>query len=480
MDINNRNTENNSENTTPYTEPTEGGNNENDFEITSFDEQSENDAAFSSNKSGGYYSAPYSNTNNENGNNGTENSYQPNWQFSSTPEPPYTAPVVTKKASNAKSILISVGINLIVTVIICSITFALFLNASRTKIGENGSLVVFRDGEDLREKVDISETLSNLASDGEAPLTTQEIALKVGPAVVGVVSTGETTTGWFNITTPYESSGSGVIISEDGYIVTNNHVVENATKVTVILNTNEEYAATVIGTDERTDLAVLKIEAKNLTWASLGNSGSVKVGEPVVAIGNPLGMELAGTVTKGIISATNRTIEVEGQSFVLLQTDAAINSGNSGGALVNAYGEVIGINSAKLQATGVEGLSFAIPSDVAKPIIQDLMEVGYVKGRPIIGLIGDNISAEEAEYYGLQEGILVMSVTENSAAKNAGVQRGDLIIKCQGEQVKTIDELNTIRDRYKAGDEITLTVIRNDETIDIPLILGEELQTPQQ
>lgn len=386
-------------------------------------------------------------------------------------------PVIKKpKHPNAKPILISVLLSFVITCFLCTATFGAFLLANRTKIGKNGSLVVFKDSDELRQNVDVSDSLSTLASDGKTPLTTQQIAQKVGPAVVGIVSTGEKSTGFFNMNQQYQASGSGIVISEDGYIVTNNHVIEGAKQITVILNTNDEYTAKLIGTDPKTDLAVLKIEATGLTYAALGSSGSVEVGESVVAIGNPLGMELMGTVTKGIISAKNRSIEVDGKTFVLLQTDAAINSGNSGGALVNVYGEVIGINSAKLAASGVEGLSFAIPSDVAKPIVEDLISSGYVKGRPVIGIIGTDISKTEAEQYGIQEGILVMGLSENSAAKQAGIQRGDLVIKCQGEDVKTIEELNAIRDKYKAGDQITLTIIRNDQTMDIMLTLGEETQ----
>lgn len=409
-----------------------------------------------------------------------------NWQFSTasnpntdkkeTETPP--PPVVKKaKSSNAKPIFISVLASFVITCILCSATFGAVLWTNKIKLGKNGSLVVFKDGGEMRDNIDLSDSLSYLASDGKTPLTTQQIAQKVGPAVVGIVSTGETSTGFFNLNQQYQSSGSGVIISADGYIVTNYHVIENAKQITVILNTNDEYSAKVVGSDSKTDLAVLKIDAQDLTYAALGSSGSAEVGDSVVAIGNPLGMELMGTVTKGIISAKNRSIEVDGKTFVLLQTDAAINSGNSGGALVNVYGEVIGINSAKLAASGVEGLSFAIPSDVAKPIIEDLISSGYVKGRPVIGIIGTDISKSEAEQYGIQEGILVMGLSENSAAKQAGISRGDLVIKCQGQDVKTIEELNAIRDQYKAGDEITITVIRNDETMDIKLTLGEEVQT---
>ncbi len=375
-----------------------------------------------------------------------------------------------------KPVLISVLINIIVTALICSAFVAVYTIFGKIRLGKgfDDTMIVFRDGEDLRQKVDVNEALATLASDGEKPLTTQEIARKVGPAVVGIVSTGEASNGFF--TQNYESSGSGILISADGYIVTNNHVVEGAKQVKVILNTNDEYEAKLIGSDTKTDLAVIKIEAEGLTWAAFGNSSGIEVGEPVVAIGNPLGMELAGTVTKGIVSATNRSIEVDGKVFTLIQTDTAINSGNSGGALVNCYGEVIGINSAKLAASGVEGLSFAIPADVAKPIIEDLIEVGYVQNRPSIGIIGHDITSEEAEAYELEIGVLVFNVVDNSAAKAAGIQRGDIIIECQGEKIKTVAELNAVRDKYKAGDEITLKIVRDDDTIDIKVVLGHEEQ----
>ena len=227
-------------------------------------------------------------------------------------------------------------------------------------------------------------------------LTTPEIVDKVGPAVVGIIN--KTTYGnaygyygFFGQDVDKEieqSSGSGVIISSDGYIVTNNHVIENATKLTVILNTGVEYDGKVVGRDASTDLAVVKIEAQNLTFAQMGNSSSLRVGETAIAIGNPLGQEFAGTTTKGIVSGLNRSVTIDNTTMNLIQTDAAINPGNSGGALVNEYGHLIGINTAKISSSTLEGLGFAIPIDEAKPIIEELITNGYVTGRPVIGIAG--------------------------------------------------------------------------------------------
>ena len=244
----------------------------------------------------------------------------------------------------------------------------------------------------------------------------------------------------------------------------------------VILNNGEKYDATLVGTDPDTDLAVIKIDAKELTPATLGDSDALLVGEKAVAIGNPLGTDLAGTVTQGIISALNRSITVDNVTYNLIQIDAAINSGNSGGALVNQYGDVIGINSVKISSEGVEGLGFAIPINDAKPIIEDLMSHGYVTGRPLIGLSLREITEEIAYYNNLpvKEGLYVAEVTAGTGADLAGIRRGDIITACDGEAVKTVAELNEKRDTHKAGDTITLTVNRNGENMDIKVTLSEK------
>lgn len=215
-------------------------------------------------------------------------------------------------------------------------------------------------------------------------LSTVDISKKVGPSVVGITSTINNVMSIFNTTSVSEGTGSGIIISADGYVVTNNHVIDGASAVRVTLNTGTEYEAKVVGADSKTDLAVLKIKPdETLTVAELGDSSQIQVGERAVAIGNPLGMEFFGSTTQGIISAINRKITVDNRTMSVIQTDAAINEGNSGGALVNAYGQVIGINAVKIASSSVEGMGFAIPISEAKPVIEDLIKHGYVKGRPV-------------------------------------------------------------------------------------------------
>ena len=308
-------------------------------------------------------------------------------------------------------------------------------------------------------------------------LSVNEIAKQVGPSCVGVINKAKLQPQRYY--DPFsgryyyyqnsdelvqQGSGSGIIISEDGYIVTNQHVIADASEITIVLNTGDEHTATVVGADSKSDLAVLKINATGLTAAVLGDSSQVEVGDLAVAIGNPLGQELAGTVTAGVISAVNRKMTVDNRSYNLLQTDAAINPGNSGGALVNKYGEVIGINSIKMSETGVEGIGFAIAISEAKPIIDDLINEGYVSGRSLIG-----ITVTESK-----NGLTVYSVVTGSGAEKAGIKQGDLIVKADGKVVKTGDELNEVRDAKKPNDYITLTVIRDGELTDIKVQLSED------
>lgn len=309
-------------------------------------------------------------------------------------------------------------------------------------------------------------------------LTVVEIARKVGPTVVGINTKVQRQT-IFGTPTTSAGSGSGIILSADGYIVTNNHVIEGASEITVLLSDGTELPAKLVGGDARTDLAVIKMEGNNFPYATLGNSSELQVGELAVAIGNPLGNELAGSVTGGYISALNRSITVDDQKFNLIQTDAAINPGNSGGALVNNYGEVIGINSVKMSASGVEGIGFAIPIDEAKPIIENLKNDGYVKGRPVIGIAGRNVTKQDSEYYGIPVGIYVMELTPYSAAEKAGIKISDVITEVDGVKVETIDELNREKEKHKAGDTVTLTVIRNDDTLKIKLTLQEDKPVTQ-
>jgi serine protease Do len=283
-----------------------------------------------------------------------------------------------------------------------------------------------------------------------------------------------------------KGTGTGIIMSEDGYIVTNAHVVYDtsdydcgaATSVSVVLSDETEYDATVMGCDVETDIAVLKIDAKGLTAAEFGDSSDLKVGELVIAIGNPLGFELFGSVTSGIVSAVDREITVNEKQMTLIQTDAAINSGNSGGPLLNSCGQVIGINSAKMSSSyysesSIEGLGFAIPISEAKSIIDDLINYGYVTGRPQIGIQTQDVSETISRFYGIPVGVYVVSVSEGSSAQFAGIKEGDVIIGAQGEAVTNLEELNEIKKQYKAGDEITLTISRQGEDIEISLVLQE-------
>lgn len=277
-------------------------------------------------------------------------------------------------------------------------------------------------------------------------------------------------------------AGSGVILTPDGYIVTNNHVIDGATAIKVTLMDGTEYEAELIGSDSRTDLAVVKIEANNLPSASIGNSSTVSVGDWVYAIGNATG-ELDSTLTQGGISGVNRSIEIDGQTMTLLQTDAAINPGNSGGGLFLAEtGQLIGIVNAKSFGLEIEGLGFAIPIDTVRDIVTDLMDLGYVSGRPYLGISMQTVSVYTNGYMnpfeqffggGTQNAVLVVYVAEGSPANLAGIQTGDYIIKFGDTDIFTSDEFKTQLNNCNAGDTITLTIQRNSQEMQIEVVLGE-------
>lgn len=322
---------------------------------------------------------------------------------------------------------------------------------------------------------------NNFVNIAEYSNTSTYVAEKVLPSVVGITVTYQVSL-LFGGTGTSEGSGSGIIISEDGYIVTNNHVISSesnsnyfqiseATGIKVNLyGDSESYDATVVGTDSYTDLAVLKIEKNGLTPAVLGNSDDLKVGEFVMAIGNPLGMDYS--VTSGIVSAVNREVTADGRSYTAIQTDAAINSGNSGGALVNSKGEVVGINTLKLAGSGIEGMGFAIPISSTTSIIDQLIEFQSVK-RPYIGITGSAVDTATAKRYNLPEGVYVESVEENSPASKAGIQQADIITKIEGKEIKSVNELNKVKYNYSIGDTITLTLVRNSQEMDVKVTLSE-------
>ena len=282
------------------------------------------------------------------------------------------------------------------------------------------------------------------------------IAEKVSPSIVAI-SLKTRTRDFFGRIFEGQGTGSGIIIDKQGHIVTNNHVVEGADDIIVILHDGKELEATLIGRDSQTDLAVIKVDSDNLTVAELGDSSALKVGELAVAIGSPMGTEYAGSVTAGIISGLNRTVSIGDDSIKLIQTDAAINPGNSGGALVNSEGKVIGINTIKFAETRVEGMGFAIPINEAKPIIEDLINNKKVL-RPFLGIQGITISKEEAEQFQLPQGVGVRVVIPGSGAEAAGIRRGDIITKIDDKKVLTIEDLIAEIQKHKVGDSILVEV----------------------
>ena len=283
------------------------------------------------------------------------------------------------------------------------------------------------------------------------------------------------------------ATGSGIIISEDGYILTNNHVVSSSTsnnndsfyqvseasKLTVTLfNDSTEYEAKIVGKDEQTDLAVIKIDKTGLSKAEFADSDSIKVGEFAMAVGNPIGME--SSVTCGIVSAVNREVtDSDGKKYTLIQTDAAINSGNSGGALVNSEGKVIGINTLKLSGTGIEGMGFAIPINSTTDITSQLIQYSKVK-RPYIGITGIDLDEQTAKTYNLVIGVYVKSVEDFSSAEKAGVKPGDVIIEADGTKITNMDDLNKIKNSHKIGDEMKIKVNREGQEKELTIKLGEQ------
>ncbi|MBQ5812792.1 MAG: trypsin-like peptidase domain-containing protein [Clostridia bacterium] len=287
-------------------------------------------------------------------------------------------------------------------------------------------------------------------------------------SVVGVVSES-----YSNFSS--SGTGTGIVLSEDGYIVTNNHVIQGGDSITVVLEGGENCPAILIGADEHTDIAVLKVQCSDkLIPAEFGDSEKLRSGEPAIVIGNPGGLDLQGTVTSGIISATDRRINVGSNVMSLIQTDASINPGNSGGPLLNKYGQVVGVTSSKISATGYEGLGFAIPVSTVKPIVEELIDNGYVSGRPLVGVSVRTVSQLAGAFYGLPRGMLVDRIAEGSAAMQAGLQQGDIVTHLGGIQIRTVSEACYVRNQYSAGDTISLSFYRNGYVYDISFVLDEQ------
>ncbi len=353
----------------------------------------------------------------------------------------------------------------------------------KSEILGNGSTTL----KDNNSNIDYNNVNLNLVSLSSISDTGVYVAQKVLPSIVGINVEYSVSSIFSRNSSTASAEGSGVIISEDGYILTNNHVIDSsssssyyevgdASKITVYLyNDDTPYEAKIIGTDEQTDLAVIKIDKTGLTAAELGDSDTVQVGEWCMSIGNPLGMR--STVCQGSISALDREItDSDGKTYNVLQTDAAINEGNSGGALVNSKGQVIGINTLKASGEGVEGLGFAIPINDTKDIYSDLIQYSKVK-RPYIGITGSDITEDTVKAnptFDLKVGAYVRGVDDYSPAEKAGLKIGDIIIEADGQTVESMDDLNEIKNTHQIGDTMTLKIYRSGQEETVELTLAEQ------
>ena len=312
--------------------------------------------------------------------------------------------------------------------------------------------------------------------DGKTPMSDAELYAANVNSVVSINVTGTSGTNFFGQPVQTASAGSGFVLTKDGFIVTNYHVVKNADTVKVTMYNGDEYDAKYVGGDEDYDIAVIKVEATDLQPVTLGNSENLNVGDHVLAVGNPLG-ELTFSMSGGMVSCVNRAINVDGTPFNMIQTDASINPGNSGGPMFNQYGEVVGIVSAKYSSTGnesVEGLGFAIPINDVIAMIQDIMTNGYITNKPYLGITPMSMTEQmAAQYrYSVTSGVFVCSTEEGSAAEKAGLKLGDVITKVDDTEIKTVEDLNAAKKKYSAGDTSTLTVYRDGQTITVEITWG--------
>ena len=305
------------------------------------------------------------------------------------------------------------------------------------------------------------ESVANVPQEGG--MSWQDIYEKNIPSVVSITVRG--------------FSGTGVILSESGYIVTNSHVISGGGEISVLLTDDRSFPAAVVGDDPVSDLAVLKIEAADLIPAEFGDSDVLRVGDAVAAIGDPLGLELRGTFTDGIISAISRDVTVNGRTMTLLQTNAALNSGNSGGPLVNCHGQVIGINTLKISAftsdAGVEGLGFAIPSTTVKDIVDQLIRQGYVSGRPTLGITGETVTLFDQYYYGIPAGLSISSVDSSSHAYQLGIEEDDILISVNGQRITSQSELDNLIYSMQVDDIVEAVIYRGGKQYRVQLKLTE-------
>ncbi len=389
-----------------------------------------------------------------------------------------------QKKSSGKGLKVFLGI-IAALVGICVISLS-SVGIYKMLSGENGFFPVeqepegtigFIGDEEKNElpKLDLQDIPEDSTVSTDGKLSATEVYKMASPSVVGIVQ--------YQYSYSFEpaGSGSGIILSEDGYIVTNAHVIDGAEMVKVVLYNEEEYEAVIVGSDKQTDIAVLKIEANNLVEAEFGDSSQVEIGETVYALGNPGGLSLQSSFTDGMISGLNRVITTDDSiySMTVLQTSAAINPGNSGGALINEYGQVIGITSSKIVSTDYEGIGFAIPTEQAKPIIEEIINNGYVSGRARLGITGTTIDSVTAKYYDVPEGVQIITIEEDGSLFGTEAKVGDIIIAYNGEDVTRMEDLQGFLAESKPGDEVELTLYRysatrmNDRTFTVTIKLAE-------
>ena len=349
------------------------------------------------------------------------------------------------------------------------------------KFGGSGKVVIQQVApSSTADSASGSDSSITAASSSGSSLTTEQVADLVSPSVV-VITTEQVVYSqwsWYGQNQVESGAGSGVIISSDGYILTCAHVVDGASTITVTIG-DKDYTATLVGEDTTSDIAVIKIDADGLTPATVGNSDSLKVGQSVMAVGNPLG-ELGGTVTSGIVSALNRSVSIQGSSSVntmsLIQMDASVSPGNSGGGLFNMNGELVGIVNAKSSSSDAEGLGFAIPINDAIKVAQELLENGYVTGRPYLGITYLAVTdAQTASQLGVNAyGVYVVEVVKGGPAEKAGLQAGDRIVSVDGTEIASKDDLGTLMQKHAAGDTLSITIAREGQMQTVNVTLGEK------
>ena len=313
---------------------------------------------------------------------------------------------------------------------------------------------------------DTPRSVENRPAEDEKARSLQQIYEKVSPSVASISC----------VTAGGVSTGTGIVMSQDGYVITNYHVIEKAQQIFVMLGEDDQYSAVLVGGDEITDLAVLKVDAYGLSAAEFGDSDMLRVGDVVVAIGDPLGTQLRGTMTDGIVSAINRDLDLSGRRMTLIQTNAALNSGNSGGPLINCYGQVVGINTMKMNSYySAEGLGFAIPMTHAKPVLDELILQGYVSGRPAIGIRGQTIDLRAQLFYHLPSGVIVTGFIDSADAVQKGLQTDDVIVAFDDVKIASLDDLVAAKDGYEAGDTVRLTIHRGGRYYYVDITLMDQI-----